>query len=67
MINLDRAASIAKDFLNRTCGLNIYELQEIGLKTDKWVVIYKPQYGAGLYTVEVGKESGEILNFKKGS
>jgi hypothetical protein len=67
MINLDRAASIAKDFLTRTCGLDIYELQEIGLENDKWIVIYKPHYGAGLYTVELGKESGEILSFKRGS
>ncbi len=67
MINLDRAASKAKDFLTRTCGLDIYELEEIGLESERWVVIYKPQYGAGLYTVEVDRGSGDILNFKKNS
>jgi hypothetical protein len=66
VINLDRAATIAKDFLDRTCGYNVYELQEISLKNDKWVVIYKPRYlSTGLHTVEVHKENGDILSFKR--
>lgn len=72
MINLDRAVSIAKDFLQRTCGYYLYELQEVNLENDKWVVCYKskpwvyvgmPPYT--LYTIELDKENGEIIRFKK--
>ena len=74
MINLDRAASIAKDFLERTCGYLSYELQEISLKNDRWVVSYKPgevfiKYlsVSNLYTVEVVKKRVGVLSFKRGS
>ena len=70
MINLDQAATIAKDFLNRTCGYLLYELQEIDLTNDRWVVTYKSMPFIGtptLYKIEVDRENGEVLSFKRGS
>lgn len=70
MINLEQAASRAKEFLATIAGVPMFftVLEDVRAERDTWVVSYRytPIVGEPvIYTVSVAREDGKILEYSK--
>ena len=69
MIKLKEAVDLAKSFLSTSAGIATLftDLESVSEKNGRWVVAFKytTLQLSSTYTVELDKDSGEVLHYAK--
>jgi hypothetical protein len=70
LITLEEAVNRAKVFLEKSAGIHGLALESVSYKDEKarWVICFRSVYSAlypYLYTVELERETGEVLTYRK--